>query len=122
MFACSAAQPRGSRQRVVRMSPAVDLHEELFDAMHAFVKLTLLFHSAVPWTHEKTAEWMRLQKAILALRNPFAEQLRTGHEDDVTSRRLCDLGRAILAGHAQSLAQVSPAGVSPQADYLTSGD
>jgi hypothetical protein len=95
-FACSAAQPRGSRQRVVVMSPGVDLHEELFDAMHAFVKLTLLFHSASPWTFEKTQEWMKLQEPILKLQTRQAEALRSGEKLDATTKRLCDLGRAIL--------------------------
>ncbi len=90
------------------MSPAMDLHEELFDAMQAFVKLTLLFHSAVPWTYEKQAEWMRLQEPILKRRQ--AEALRRGNKDDATTKRLCDLGRTLLG-------QEPPAGGSPQAKY-----
>jgi hypothetical protein len=71
-----------------------DLEEEKYDAMAAFVKLTLLFHSASPWVFEKMQEWMKLQEPILRLAS--AEGLRRGDKNDATTKRLCDLGRAIL--------------------------
>ena len=74
----------------------VDTHEDLFGAMLAFLKLTLLFHSGSPWTQEKLKEWMTIQEPILKLQTRKAEELRRGWKNDVTTKRLCDLGRAIL--------------------------
>ncbi len=76
----------------------VDLHDDLYDALLAFAKMTLLFHSAGPWGYEKAIEWMRLQEPILELlqTRPETDLVRGGRKDDVTTKRLCDLGRAIL--------------------------
>lgn len=74
----------------------VDDHAELFDAMLAFVKLTLLFHSGRPWDFDSRKEWAKHSEVILALHNDKAEALKLGDKFDVTTKRLCDLGRAIL--------------------------
>lgn len=73
----------------------VDTHEMLFDAMHAFVKLTLLFNSASPWDERKRDEWIELEQIILRLssaHHPY-RKYATG---EVTTKALCDLGRIIL--------------------------
>ena len=73
----------------------VDTHEMLFDAMHAFVKLTLLFHSGSPWDDRKRDEWINLQMILLRL--PSAHRpYRRYATSEVTTKVMCDLGRIIL--------------------------
>lgn len=69
--------------------------QKLFDAMHAFTKLVLLYHSGSPWDQRKQDEWIQLQMVILKLsyaHHPY-RRYPTG---DVTSKELCDLARIIL--------------------------
>ena len=73
------------------MSIGVDLHEEIFDALHAFLKLTLLFHSA-NWDDRAKAAWVKLQKPILSL----ATASHLSGPVEATTRGLCDLGRAVI--------------------------
>ncbi len=73
----------------------VDTHEKIFDAMHAFVKLTLLFHSSSPWDERKRDEWINLEMIILKL--PSAHrQYRRYATGEVTTKALCDMGRIVL--------------------------
>lgn len=74
---------------------SVDTHDKLFDAMHAFVKLTLLFHSGTPWDERKRGEWISLEMIVLKL--PSAHRpYRRYATGEVTTKALCDLGRIIL--------------------------
>lgn len=87
--------------------PGADDHDDLYEAMLAFLKLTLLFHSASPWDDLKRAQWAELQQPILRLETApliIAEDRFGLHgfgpqqylHLDATTRSLCDLGRAIL--------------------------
>ncbi len=84
--------------RISMISPeeaGVDTHDKLFDAMHAFVKLTLLFHSSSPWDERKKDEWINLQMIVLKL--PSAHRpYRRYAASEATTKVLCDLGRIIL--------------------------
>ncbi len=73
------------------MTRNVDTHDEIFDALAAFRKLTLLFHSASPWDDNKAQEWNRLQLPIINLATA------PKHEGffPASTRGLCDLARAI---------------------------
>ena len=73
----------------------VDTHDLLWTAMHAFVKMTLLFHSVSPWDLQKREEWIALEMQILRL--PSAHHpIRKYATGQVTTKALCDYGRIIL--------------------------
>ncbi len=75
--------------------PGVDLHDDLFDAATALVRLTLLFHSGSPWNTTRRAQWDALQIPILRLQSAPARQLG-GKAVEATTKGLCDLARAVL--------------------------
>jgi len=82
---------------MTKVSPiGVDTHDELWDAMLAFVKLTLLFHSPGPWDDKKQQQWAQLQEPVLSLSTMRGNPHRRDGIHDVTTKRLCDLGRAII--------------------------
>ncbi len=77
------------------MEGKVDTRDLLFDAMHAFVKLTLLFHSGTSWDDRKRDEWINLQMIVLKLPSAHRPYLRYP-TNEVTTKELCDYGRIIL--------------------------